>query len=314
MIRKLVKVVLVLVVLVVIAIAAAFFYIDSIAKRAVEYAGTRVLGVPTTVDSMKIGVLTTSGSMHGLSVANPSGYADAKFMGLGEGALALDARSLMSDVVRVPTIRLSDLSLALEQKGLSESNARTILDYVKTSLPKGGGSTTGGSSGGRKFVIDELLITNITITAKSSGLPILQPNVNLKVPQIKLVSLGSGGKDPIGLDQLTAIVIDAVMKAALEAGAGQLPQQLVDGIFGGLAGLGGTLPDFDLKVDLGQGFKDLGTIGELAGKLGVDLGSLGDALGKEATGGLGEVGKKIEDATKGAGDSIKKGIDDLIKK
>lgn len=310
MIRTLVKIAVGLVILLIAAVVIALLSIDAVARRAVETAGTYVLGTPTTLDGISIGFLSTSASMSSLAVANPAGFADPTFLALGTGAIAVDARSLMHDVVRIPSIRLSDLRVVLEQKG-DASNASVILENIRRTVGSSGGG--GGSSDGRRFVIDELLIDDIAITARSSGLPIVPPAVDLKVKQVRLQSLGSGGKDPIGLDQLTAIVVNAVMQAALEAGATQLPRELVEGVLGGIAGIGKGVPDFALAVDTGSGLKDLGGLGQVAQRLGVDLGSLAEGVGRGVTKGLGEVGEKLDEAGKAAGEAIKKGLGDLVK-
>ncbi|MBM4111998.1 MAG: hypothetical protein FJ253_01290 [Phycisphaerae bacterium] len=315
--KRLVKFAVALVVLLVVAAAAVVFSIDSIAKQAVEMAGTHVLGTPTTVGSMRIGLLNPSASMTALAVDNPSSFAGdaggAKFLALQNGSLAVDAKSLMGDVVRIPSVRLSDLSLTLVQKG-SESNATAILDHMKRTVGgSGGGSGGGSSSSSRRFVIDELLIENISIRATASGLPVEVPAANLKVARIRLESLGSGGKDPVGMEQLVAIVVNAVMQAAIEAGASQLPAQLVQGMLGGMSGLGGGLANFNLSIDSGSGLQPVGDLGTLAKRAGVDLSALSGKAGEEVQKGLGDVGKQLEDAGSKATEGIKKGLDDILK-
>lgn len=310
MIRKLVKVAVGLIVLVIAAFVIALLSIDTIAKRAVEKAGTSVLGTDTTVRRISIGIVAQSASMSDLDVANPEGFADPTFLGLGKGEIAVDARSLMHDVVRIPSIRLSDLRLVLEQKGDS-SNAAVILANMRRAVGGSGGSSSG--SGGRRYVVDELLIDDIAITAKSSGLPLVTPTVDLRVKQVRLQSLGSAGKDPIGLDQLTAIVVNAVMQAAIEAGASQLPSAMIKDVLGGIAGLGKGVPDFVLSVDTGTGLKELGNIEQLAGRLGVDLGAFAEVLGGDAAKGVGDLGKTLDEAGKAAGDALKKGLEGVGK-
>lgn len=312
MIRLLMKLMGMLVALVALAIGVAIYSIDSIARRAVEVAGTHVLGTPTTLGGMHIGFVSSKASMNGLAVANPPGYADPEFLTLGDGSIGVDARSLTGDVIRIPSIRLSDIKVVLEQKG-DASNAKVILANMKSAFGSGSSSSGSSASGGRRYVIDELLIENIAITAKASGLPILQPTVNLNVKQVRLASLGSAGKDPIGMDQLTAIVVNAIMQAAIEAGGSQLPKQMIDGVLGGLAGLGQGIPNFNLAIDTGGGLKQVGDISQLAGKLGVDLGSLTERFGGDGIKGLGGVGEKLDEAGKSAGDALKKGLGDLLK-
>ncbi len=315
--KRLVKLVVALVALVVAGVLALVLSIDSLARRGVEVAGTQVLGTPTTLGGMRIGLLNPSASMSDLAVANPSAFTGsnggAEFLSLRSGALAVDARSLMGDVVRIPSIRFSDLSLNLVQNG-AESNAGTILANIKRTLGGSSGSGGGSSSGGKRFVIDELLIENISISAKASGLPIAAPAANLKVARVRLESLGSAGKDPVGMDQLVAIVVNAVMQAAMEAGASQLPKQLVEGVLGGLAGIGGGAGNFNLSIDTGDGLKPIGDLGSLAQRAGVDLSALSKKAGEEMQKGLGDLGKKLEGAGTEAGEKLKKGIDDLLKK
>lgn len=313
--KKLLKLLAVLVILLIVAVTAVVLSIDSIARRAVEVAGTHALGTPTTLSGMHIGILDPSASMKSLAVANPTGYSGGSphFLSLQSGAIAVDAKSLMGDVIHVPSIRLSDLSLDLVQVG-GESNAGVILANMKRSLGGGSGAPTSSSSG-RRFVIDELLIENISISAKASGLPMQAPAANLKVARIKLTSLGSAGKDPVGMDQLVAIVMNAVMQAAIEAGASQLPRQLVEGMLGGIAGLGGgTLSNFGLSIDNGNGFQPVGDLGSIAQRVGIDLSALPTKGAQEIQKGLGDVGRKLEDAGTGAGETVKKGLDDLLKK
>ncbi|MBX3354406.1 MAG: hypothetical protein KF724_01755 [Phycisphaeraceae bacterium] len=307
MIRLVIKLVLPLVIVLVIALAVALYSIDSIARRAIEVGATRVLGVPTTLESIRIGVLSPGASLRTLQVSNPAGYTDSKFLTLADGSMALDLRSLRGDVVRIPSIRLETLRVVLEQKG-GESNARMILDTMRSSL--GGGRQ---SEGGRRFVIDELLIEDIHITVRASGLPVLSPTLDLRVPTVRLESLGSAGRDPVGMDQLTAMVVNAIMQAALEAGGNQIPGQLRDGLLGGIASLGRGVPDFALSVDAGGGLRPVGDISQIANRLGVDLSSLGGALGEKAQEALRGAGEKLEDAGKSAGDAIRRGLGDRLK-
>lgn len=316
MLRRLVKVVAVLLVLLLAATGVLIYSIDSIAKSAVERAGTYVLGSRTTLGDMSVGLIRPSATMDALTVANPGGFAGAQgaagFLELGSGAIAVDARSLMSDVVRIPSIHLSDLTLNLVQKG-GESNAATILANMKRTLGSGGAGSTAGAPGGRRFVIDELLIERIVINATASGLPVVAPSVNLKVERLRLESLGSGGKDPIGMDQLTAIVVNAVMQAAIEAGATQIPKELLEGMLGGIAGLGNGLPRVALSLDLGSGFRPADDLASLAGRVGVDLSALSSKVGEEISKGLGDAGKTLEEAGKSATEGIRKGLDNLLK-
>jgi hypothetical protein len=113
---KLVTLAVVVVVLVVVAVFAVFMYVDSIAKRAIEVAGTKVLGVETTVSKVSIGVMSGTADLATLKIDNPEGYQAKKFLKLDKGSVAVNARSLLSDVVHVPKVELANLNLEFEEK------------------------------------------------------------------------------------------------------------------------------------------------------------------------------------------------------
>ena len=83
--RKLIWLVIILVVLLAAGLIAAFFYIDSIAKQAVERGGTYALGVNTTLRKADVEVFSGAVTLNGLRVANPEGFAADHFLRLGEG-------------------------------------------------------------------------------------------------------------------------------------------------------------------------------------------------------------------------------------
>ncbi|MFO0827601.1 MAG: hypothetical protein U0572_05565 [Phycisphaerales bacterium] len=296
-----VALVVVLIVVVVGGLVAALFYIDQLAKGAIEVAGTRVLGVQTTVDSVSIGLMSGTADLKQLNVANPSGFQAKEFMQLGSGGIAVTPASVMSDVVRIPKVELSNLSLQFEEKAGGESNVAAILANVKkfsSSSPE-----AKSDEGGKKFVIDEFTLTNITVTARPAGIPLAGQGITIKVPKVQLKDIGSGGKDPVGMNQLSGLIITTVMQAVLDASGGQLPAVFAQGIANGLGDIGGAFTKGvgSIGVDLGKGLQGLG-------------GNVGGAIGKSVEDAAKGVGKGVEDAAKNAGDAIKNGVDGLFKK
>lgn len=284
--KKLIRVLVALVILVIGLVVAAVFYVDTVAKAAIEVAGTKVLGVKTTVSGVSIGLTSGSASLNELLVANPDGCQSPDFLKLNRGALAVTPASLLGDVIRVPKVELSGMHIEFEQRVGGDSNVDAILGNVKKFAGSGdGGASKGASSGeGKKFVIDELTLADISVTARASGVPLADKGIEIKVPKIVLKDIGSAGSDPVGLDQLTGMIVEAVMKAVMEAGGGQLPAVFAQSITNGLAGLGDAF-NSKMAVDLGNGLKDIG----------------------------GGVGKAVEDAAKGAGEAIDKGVKDAAK-
>ncbi len=294
--KKLLSLVVVGVVLLIALAVAGVLYIDTVAKAAVEVAGTKVLGVKTTVGGVSIGLTSGQASLSALKVANPDGCQGPTFLELDNGGIAVTTSSLLEDVVRVPKIELSGMRIDFEQRVGGDSNVDVILANAKKFAGSGGGSQPAGESGGKKFVIDELTLSDISVTARASGVPLTDKGIEIKVPKIVLKDIGSAGSDPVGLEQLTGMIVQAVMEAVMEAGGGQLPQVFAQSITNGLAGLGDVF-DSKLSVDLGNGLKDLG-------------GGVGKAVEDVAKGAGEAIGKGVEDAAKGIGDAV----DGLFKK
>lgn len=250
MLKKLVLLVFVLIVLVVGAVIAAFLAIDSIAKRGIESGGTYALGVPTTLDSASVGILGGTFSMSGLKVANPSGFGSAPFMSLGTGGVAVTFSSLREPVVQLPRLALDNLNVSLEKKG-GKANYNVILDNLKK---LNSGDSPKPSGGEKKFVIKDLSLTNIKIGVDMLEVPggVGQlAKISIPIDEIKLQNVGQTGTGVAGtgvtMEQLSSIIVQAVLKAAADKGGGILPAEILGDLQGGLANLG-NLDQLGMKV------------------------------------------------------------------
>lgn len=251
MFKKLAFIVLIPVVLLIAAAGVAVFSIDSIAKRGIESGGTYALGVPTTLDSASVGILGGTFSMSGLKVANPPGYGSSPFMSLGSGGVAVSLSSLREPVVQLPRLGLDNLSVSLEKKG-GTANYNVILDNLKK-LSSGGSSKKSGENE-KKFVIKELSLKNIKIGVDLLGAPGGVGNlakVTIPIDEINLQNVGQTGTGVAGtgvtMEQLSSIIVQAVLKAAADKGGGILPAEILSELQGGLANLG-NLDQLGMKV------------------------------------------------------------------
>ncbi len=215
-----------IVVIAIAIIAGVTFYLDSIAKKAVEYGGSEALGVATSVDKIHISILDGSSSLNGLVIANPKGYSAANFMALDQAKIAIDIKSITSDIIHISEISLAGLQLNLEQSSQA-SNAKTILanlpqkSTTKQQTPTAEKETssqeskTSPSSSEKKFIVDKLELTGIGVTAKLQALGTQLSDISLAVPEIKLANIGKaqGGLTmPELMQYIVQQVIDAVAK------------------------------------------------------------------------------------------------------
>lgn len=295
LIKRLFALGFVLVLLVIGGVVFAVMNINSLAKAGIEKGGTYALGTNTTLQSANVGILGGTFAMNGLNVANPPGYKAPSFLSLGSGGVAVSFNSLSKPVVELPKLSLDNLNVALEKSG-GKANFNVILDHIKKVADQAGGSggSGGSSSGGdKKFVVNELSLTNIKISVDLIGGPADLTKVNIPIDEIKLTNVGKTGTGVGGtgvtMSQLASIIVEAVLAAAADKGGGILPADILGDLQGGLAGLG-NLDNLQMSVAA----KAQGTIE----KIGSDaVKKVTDKLG-------GEAGKVVEDATKKVTDLI----------
>lgn len=307
--KKLVKAMLVLVVLLVVIVVGAVvgvgMYANQLAKKGIERGGTYALGVPTTVDSVSIGLLSGKFGMSGLNVANPGGggYTSSHFLSLGSGNVAVNYSTLQQPVVDLPELTLRKIDVSLEKKG-GKANYQTILDNLKKLQDSGSSKPSTGDE--KKLVIQKLLIEDIKINVDMVDAGGLGQLAKLTIPleKIELDNVGKTGTGVQGtgvtMEQLASIIVQAVLNAATEKAGGILPAELLNDLQSSLGQLN-ALKELPMKV--------MGDVKNVVDNLGKDLGKgLGDAadkIGKDA-------GDAIKDAGKDAADQIGKGIGDLL--
>ena len=289
LIRGSVVVLLVIVILVIILI----FSINTIAKSAIASAGTSALGVKTSVSSVSIGIFSGRSELRKLSIENPEGFT-GDFLDLSDGVLDVNLGSLLTNKVKIREISLDGLAVEFLQK-LSKSNVSVILDNINKSTgdDSGGDAPSGdddSKSSERKFIIDQLKITNVKVTI---GVEPISSATNPSTVTIKEIVVNDIGKkdDGVTLDEVSGVVVQSITNAVLKAAPGQIPKVMFEGIHGGLSNL--THLDFgDVQFDGGSGLQ----------KIAEGIGS----IGKEGKGGIGEA---IEGIGKGISDAFKKSDD-----
>lgn len=241
--KTLLKSVLIVVVLIASAIAGTAYYLDTIAKKAIELAGKEALGVTTRLATINISLLDGSCTLSSLDIANPGGFSAPTFMELKTGEVAIDVQSLLSDTITISKIRLSGLTLNLEQSGQS-SNVKTLLGNLPKPQSKTAPSPATPSSepdqptpSAKRFIIKQLDLEDIAVNAQLAALGSKLSTINLTVPAIKLTDVGQqqGG---ISLPQLIELIVTQVLNATADS-SGSLSPALAGMLKGDLKNLDG---------------------------------------------------------------------------
>ncbi|MCH7799519.1 MAG: hypothetical protein IID28_13915 [Planctomycetes bacterium] len=277
MMKKLAILVGGLVILLVAVVAVVFVSIDAIARAAIERGSTYALGVPTTLGSANIGILSGEFTMKDLDVANPDGFDGDYFFQLDEGFVAVSLGSLRQDTVEIPTLTLTGVRMNLQKKG-GRANYTVITENLKRLES---GETAGEERNraeedgerGKNFMIHEIVIRDVHVTV--DVLPIGGELTRIEIP-IEEVRLTEIGSETLTTAEVTSRVIKMILAAVVKNGA-KLPADLVDDLGGALRGL----------ADLGN--IDISQIADIAGTA--------DTIGKK----IETVGKSVDDALKGLG-------------
>lgn len=286
--------VLVIVLLLVLVLAAVFWRIDGLAKAAVERGGTYALGVDTSVGDVDVQVLGGEIQLNRLSVANAKGFKADHFMTLGSADVKVGISSLTSDLVQVPKIELKDIDLQLEKK-LDGSNYQAILDSVAKLQDKSAPPSE------KKFVVDDFSLKNVKVTVDVSS-PI-GPGTKMTIPidEIKLTKVGKTGTGIGGtgmtLDQLTGLVVQAVMTAVVDKAGDQLPGE----VLGDLKGALGKLGDIG-----GMGLEVVGDVKGKVEKIGEEVGKAAGDAAKDIRKGAERIGDQLKGVLGGKKDEKKK--------
>jgi hypothetical protein len=298
--RTLIRLVAVLAGVVVIAIFAFLFYIDSIARTAIQRGATYALGVDTTLDSARIGLVSGSFRLAGLEVANPPGFEDPLFLGLGEARLDLETSSLREPIVTVPLFAIDGIEVDLD-KQQGKANYDVILENLtrfESEEAKSEPAPEADADPEKRFIIQEVVIRDVVAhvrVVERGGVP----QVDVVVPEVRMRNLG-GEDRPLTAAQVTGVLVKAVLASVAKAGGG-LPGGVANALSSGLGQLR------SVSVELPQG----GRIAESA------VGTAGEAVdaGTDAARNAASVGADAADdaldAGKDAAEEAEKAVKDL---
>ena len=240
-----------------VVIAGAVYFVssnlDGIVKAAIENYGSQATQTKVSVASVKLKLREGSGSISGLDVGNPSGFADPSIFRLGDISVKLDT----STVTKNPVV-IDDLSISAPQVFYEIDKAgKANLDALKRNLDASTGTSSASSSGpgessggGIKLIIRHLVVDGGKASLRIAALGNKPMSVDL--PRIVMTDVGkkSGGASALEVAQLLTKkmlgnVQGAVTKAGVQQYIGksvdQLKQNLNKGVMDKVGGAGGQL-------------------------------------------------------------------------
>jgi len=256
----------IIIILLILAVVLVHLFGNQAVKTGIETAATKTLNVAVSVGGVDMSIMGGRLALKNLVVGNPPEYEHNTMLELKDAAIAVDIKSLLSDIVKIKEIKLDGANVVLEQKGLSNN----IKDVIK-SIPAKQEQTSEPS--GKKLHIDNLEITNTTVKVKLLPIPGKADTLTLKLAPIQMTDLG--GDNKLDTAALASKILLAIARGIAEQGAGLLPDDMI-----------GTLSS------------ELKRVGELTGTLLEGSGEIlktGEGAGKEAL----EKGKELEEKASG---------------
>ncbi|MBC8481818.1 MAG: AsmA family protein [Planctomycetes bacterium] len=274
--KTLKKIIALIIILIAVVVVLFYLFAERALKISIEVGATKALNVGVSVDDVDLGLFAGKLSINELIINNPAGYQNKTFLKLGKADIKISTGSLLSDTVNIQSIKLDRINLTIEQKDLIKNNLSEIIKNIpskekpKPQQPKSG----------KKLHIDDLEITNVSVSVKLLPIPGKADTVTLNLPPIKMQNIGS--KEDVDVGDLSKKILVAIAEKIAQVGEGKLPTQMLGDIKGQLEQLS-TLPEMLLK----EGSKIL---------------EKGEGLGKDVI----ESGKDI-------GEGLKKGLEGIFK-
>jgi len=221
--RKLLKaalhVIVIVVVLAVIGVVAVAVLADKAVQKAVEKAGTKTLNVDVKVGKANAAILRGAVDLQKITVANPAGFQGPALLTLERVNIAADTGSLLSRQVHITEMRLANMEVFVEQKGLANNLYDVIKPLREPRAPTG-----------KSLLIDNLEIANVTVHASLSGIPGKPQTAQFTLGNITMTDLGHNEK--VDTAVLISKIVLAVASGVAQQGGDILPKETLGEITG----------------------------------------------------------------------------------
>jgi len=240
MFKKLKWIALAVLLIIIIIIGGTIVYADHLVKIAVETAGSQALGVPTTLDNANISFFAGSVALENLNVANPTGYQTSHLIKMGNCSTKVKLGSLLKDTIEVEIIKLENLVLTIEQKGL-QSNLNEVLKNIEQ-ITKDQKPQPKDELPGKKIVLQRIEIINPIAEIKLLPLPGQADVLKIELGDITLENVSQDRNKA----ELTVTVIQKVLVSLTEAlvkSGAKLPADLTNALTKSLEDVGNLLGD-----------------------------------------------------------------------
>lgn len=221
----------------VIVLALAIFLFAGLGaaiKSVVERIGSAVTQTDVTLREADVSLASGEGTLRGLTIGNPKGFAAKYAFDLGEVRLRIDPSSVASDVILIREIAILGPRVMYELDGRARSNVGIIGDNVEaygggSRKPAGAGKDEPAPKDEKRFIVDDLLIRGGRLDLNADAL--VGKSAGQDLPEIHLRDLGKGKGGVTGAELAQVILeelADQAVEAAKSAGLERLQEKGLD--------------------------------------------------------------------------------------
>ncbi len=226
-------------------LATAFFF-DAIASRVISTAGTRVLGVATTVRSTHIGLLDGKSSLSGLKIAEPAGFGEESMISVDSASVTAGLSGLMSKEIVIDSLDIDGVTVNLVELN-GQVNLQVVAanvagtDKTPSATPTPATDTTKSAG---SVTIRRLRVTNIKVFAKGDSALVGSKPIAVTIPDIVIDDVGT--KTPMSkvAAQVTTQLMSHLLVAIVQANIEGLPQSTLNGLTSASSTLGSAAETF----------------------------------------------------------------------
>jgi hypothetical protein len=211
------KIILIVVLLIVAVVGVALYYVftnlNAIVKAAIEQVGSQTTQTAVRVDKVKITLSDGTGTIRGLSIANPKGFEARNAFSLGAISTQIDLGSLTKGPITIDKVLVRKPQVFYEMNKDRQSNLNELYKNIAASTGgSGGAKKPAAKSDQPKLIIRHFQLAEATVEA--NVVP-LNKKYTLKLPTIDLKDLG--GKNGATPSEISQQVLDIITKRALDA-------------------------------------------------------------------------------------------------
>ncbi len=215
-----------LTILVVLAVFFGARLLDYSVKHGVNTYAPRITQTSVYLDEVNLSPWNGRGTVRNLTVGNPEGFSEQNAFQLGEATIAIKPSSLIgSGPIIIERIHITDPNILLEQAGGTtnlQRIQRNVEQATRTDVPPEEEPSPLPDVPGPKFIVRDFVFEGGQVSVSALG-----ARTTVPMPRLHLENIGEA-EGGIGADELGAVLLSAITRAAIDAASREVSGLLSD--------------------------------------------------------------------------------------